>query len=81
MNRQRKGLTTIEWLLAILLLVALVGLGILWMRVQKLNTWTYKTDAWLVNELYPWIKNNSFMPGPGGGNPDGTKPPAPPDGL
>ncbi|HEX4936512.1 MAG TPA: prepilin-type N-terminal cleavage/methylation domain-containing protein, partial [Gemmatimonadaceae bacterium] len=81
MNQRRRGFTLVEVVLVILLLAALVGVGILWQRVQKLNTWAVKTDAWLVNDLYPWVKNNSFQTGPGGGNPDGTKPPPPPDGL
>ena len=81
MKTRRSGFTTMEIVLIIAVLVLLALGAVLWSRVSRLNTWAVKTDAWLTNSMYPWVKNNSFMTGPGGGNPDGTKPPPPPDGL
>ena len=82
MTRKRTGFTLIEVVVAFLVIAVLVGGGFLWNRVTKLNTWAVATDHWLVDELYPWIKDQNFQVGPeGGGAPDGNKPPPPPDGL
>ena len=81
MKRHRGGITLLEIILVIVMIGMLVGGVVLWQRVQKLNTWAVATDAWLGGPLYKWVKDNSFQTGSGGGNPDGTKPPPPPDGL
>ena len=85
MTRRRTGTITIEALLGLvvlLFLVVLVGGGLLYQRVNKLNTWAVATDNWLLNELYPWINDQIFQTGPeNAGLPDGNKPPPPPDGL
>jgi hypothetical protein len=47
--------------------------------VQKLNTWAVKEQAWS-QEVYRWIRNNSFQNTPGGDT-DPVKPPPPPDDL
>ena len=85
MRRNRKGFTVVEFFLLVAAVVMLLLLGgltwagvSLWGRVSELNTWAVNTDAWLMNDLWPWIRDNSFN---GGGNPDGDKPPPPPDGL
>jgi Tfp pilus assembly protein PilV len=81
MKRRRKGFTTIEIVLALLVLVLLVAGIILWQRVTKINNWAVHHQEWAEGPLYKWIHDNSFQTGPGGGNPDGTKPPPPPGGL
>ena len=81
MMRNRKGVTLVEIILVIAVIAMLIAGVVLWQRVQKLNTWAVGTDAWLTGQLYPWVKNNSFQVGSSGGNPDGSKPPPPPDGL
>jgi hypothetical protein len=85
MRRDRRGFTLIELFYVAVVVVVLLFVGVgtwatvsLWGRVSKLNTWAVATDTWLMNELWPWIRDNSFN---GGGNPDGDKPPPPPDGL
>ena len=78
MKRKRKGVTLLELLVVALFFFVVIGGLLLYIRVAELNTWAVKTDAWLVNELYPWVRDNTFN---GGGNPDGDKPPPPPDGI
>ena len=83
MRKRRAGLTTLEIVLMLVVVVMAVGGVVLWQRVDKLHTWAVAVQDWQKTQLYPWIKNNSFQQGPGsgGGNPDGIKPPPPPDGL
>lgn len=85
MRRSRRGFTVVEFflLVAAVAIMALLGglawAGVtLWDRVAELNSWAVATDEWLTNDLYPWIRDNTFN---GGGNPDGNKPPEPPGGL
>ena len=79
MRRPRNGYTLIEMVFAALLLVMLVGVIVLGLRVQKLNTWAVKEQAWS-QDVYRWIHNNSFQ-NELGGDTDPVKPPPPPDDL
>ena len=81
MRHPRRGFTLLEALVVVVLLFVVVGGGMLWMRLEKLNSWAVAHDAWARDELYKWVKTNSFAKGSGTGDPDPTKPPPPPEGL
>ncbi len=82
MNHRRSGFTLIELILLLAVVGLLVAGWILWHRVETLNAWAAKQEVWH-GQVYDWIKNSSFQQGTtgGGSNPDGVKPPAPPDEL
>lgn len=81
----KRGFTLIELLVGVLVIAVLI-VGVFsfltWKKVNALNTWAVNQEVWLEDELYRWIKDNSFAKGPGsGGDPDPSKPPPPPGGL
>lgn len=82
MHGRRSGFTLIEIILSVLVVLLLVGGVMLWQRVDKLNDWAVKEQAWS-KDVYKWIRENSFEHGDpnDGGDPDLVKPPAPPDEL
>lgn len=82
MRRRRTGFTLVEIILVLAVIALLILGAVLWMRVDKINTWAVEEQAWS-DSVYTWIKSSSFQQGPlsGGADPDGIKPPPPPRGL
>lgn len=82
MLKRRSGYTLLEIILIIAVIALLIGGTLLWLRVEKLNDWAVAEQAWSA-EVHKWIKSSTFEQGPypGGADPDGVKPPAPPEGL
>jgi len=82
MRGRMSGFTLVEIILALAVIALLILGAVLWMRVEKLNTWAVAEQQWSA-DVYKWIKESSFEQGPlsGGSDPDGTKPPPPPTGL